>query len=63
VFWGLLLQTDPEGPTLIFCAASWRTISNLSVLLKFGKSCDIVFISVKLQNSGYIYLSAVWGNL
>jgi hypothetical protein len=30
VVWSLLLQADPEGPTLIFRAASWRTISNKS---------------------------------
>jgi hypothetical protein len=45
VFWGLLLQTDPEGPTLIFCAASWRTISNISKVLNHQNSCDIHFIS------------------
>ena len=27
------------------------------------KPCDIRFISVKLQNSGYIYISALWSNL
>ncbi|MBU0665694.1 MAG: hypothetical protein KJ990_14300, partial [Proteobacteria bacterium] len=32
VVWSLLLQADPEGPTLIFRAASWRTISKRSVL-------------------------------
>jgi hypothetical protein len=25
--WNLLLQAGPEGPTLISCAASWRTFT------------------------------------
>jgi len=31
VFWSLLLQTDSEGPTLIFCATSWRTMFRISL--------------------------------
>jgi hypothetical protein len=41
VLWSLLLQADPEGHTLIFCAASWRTTSNLSALLKPFEICGI----------------------
>ena len=28
VLWNLLLQAGSEGPTLISCAASWRTLSS-----------------------------------
>jgi hypothetical protein len=30
VVWGLPLQAGPEGPSLISCAASWRTVISIT---------------------------------
>jgi hypothetical protein len=46
-----------------FCIAKTFDNSNESLLLNLQKICDIAFISVNLQNSGYIYISLVRGNL
>jgi len=46
-----------------FCFLNIADTSNLSALLKFLKNSDTPLISVKLQNSGYIYVSKVCGDL
>ena len=64
VFWGLLLQADPEGPALIFCAASWRTISNKSPAAVLSQKLWYPFkaqfgLHDDLHKTGKVYITAM----
>jgi hypothetical protein len=44
--WNLLLQVGSEGPTLISCAASWRTFAPTKLQIRQAEECEDYWLKV-----------------